>query len=206
MCNGASKNATAIERDIFYEIAGPPPPSAQPETINLKPEEVQKYVALWRDEKTHFPVRSVVQNGVLRVPGGPLRSRGDGSFQVGPAKFTFTFAKDGKPISAERDIDGEVTHLIAEPEWKPTAEDLNAFAGTWHSDEADATFSIVIEDGKAFAMQRPASRLPLQPVYKDHFTAPGEIIWFTRDKNGLKLHVGASRTRDMPFERVETKK
>jgi hypothetical protein len=46
---------------------------------------------------------------------------------------------------------------------------------------------------------------PMQPLYKDHFTVQGYIVWFTRDKNGQinVMHVGASRMRDMPFVRVK---
>ena len=46
---------------------------------------------------------------------------------------------------------------------------------------------------------------PMQPLYKDHFTVQGYIVWFTRDKNGKinGMHVGASRMRDMPFVRVK---
>jgi len=44
----------------------------------------------------------------------------------------------------------------------------------------------------------------MQPVYKDHFTVQGYVVWFTRDKNGKvdRMHVGTSRMRDMPFVRV----
>ncbi|MBK7597758.1 MAG: hypothetical protein IPJ07_04200 [Acidobacteria bacterium] len=39
MCNGASKNAGALERDIFNEIAGPFPAPTAPDVIELKPED-----------------------------------------------------------------------------------------------------------------------------------------------------------------------
>jgi hypothetical protein len=56
-----------------------------------------------------------------------------------------------------------------------------------------------------FIKQRPATSLPLQPLYKDHFSVQGTIVWFTRDKNGKVsgMHAGASRMRDMPFVRVK---
>jgi hypothetical protein len=205
LCNGSSRNPTSIARDIFNEIMGPFPSPAQPEAIETKPEDLQKYVGLWRDEKTHFPIRTAVENGVLRAPAGPLRPRRDGSFQVGPARFTFTFGKDGRPVSAERDIEGTVTRLIAETEWKPTADELNAFAGTWHSDEADATFTLIVENGQGFLTQRPNARVPLIPSYKDSFMVSllPAVIWFTRDNGKLTMHVGMSRMRDMPFVKIQ---
>ena len=36
--------------------------------------------------------------------------------------------------------------------------ELKSFAGTWHSDEADASFTIVVEGGQAFLVQRPTTR------------------------------------------------
>jgi len=56
-----------------------------------------------------------------------------------------------------------------------------------------------------FIKQRPATNLPMQPIYKDHFDVQGYTAWFTRDKNGKVngMHVGASRMRDMQFVRVK---
>src|SRR5262245_36667859 len=208
LCNGLTRNAEALERDIFKEIAGPFPAPTPPETIELKTEELQKYLVLFRDEKTHRPVRPVLLNGKLRWGGGELRPHRDGTFQVGSTRVKFNMGTNGKPISAEVDDGENTSRLIAEEAWSPTPEDLKSFAGTWHSDEADASFSIVVEGAQAFFVQRPTTRRALTPLYKDHFTLfSGEVIWFTRDAGGRvnMLHVGASRMRDMPFDRVGVK-
>jgi hypothetical protein len=131
---------------------------------------------------------------------------GGGQFTAGNNQLRFTFDKDGKPVSAETvDSDGEVRRFAPEQEWKPTATELAAFTGDWFSEEAGATISVVVEGDKALLKQRPATRLQLQPLYKDHFDAEGYVVWFTRDKNGKvdRLHAGASRMRDMPFVRVK---
>jgi len=209
MCNSASRIPGAFEQDIFNEIAGPFP-ATPPDTIELKPEELQKYVALWRNEKTHMPERTVVENGALRLAGlFALRPLRDGSFLGGPWRINFSMGTDGKPTSLAVDTGtGEdVRRFVAEPQWTPTLDDLQSFAGVWHSDEADASFTIVVEGGQAFFVQRPATRQPLRPEYKDHFSVgvgPGQVMWAMRDSGGriTKLHFGASRMRDMPFERV----
>jgi hypothetical protein len=115
--------------------------------------------------------------------------------------------EDGKPASVEVDSGEAALRFIAEPQWAPKPDELTSFAGVWRSDEADASFTIVVENGNAFYVQRPNTRQPLRPQYKDHFSVglgPGQVIWATRDSGGriTKLHVGASRMRDMPFERV----
>ncbi len=209
MCNGTSRNPAALERDIFNEIAGPFPAPKPPDTVELKPEELQKYVALWRDEKTHQPVRTAVENGTLRLAGQvALRPLRDGSFLGGGARFRFVMGKDGKPASVEVDTGEAINRYIAESQWTPTPDELKSLAGVWHSDEADASFTIAVENDKAFLVQRPNTRLQLRPQFKDHFSVgPGQVIWVTRDANGkiTKLHVGAGRMRDMPFERVGVK-
>ncbi|CAN5304652.1 hypothetical protein BH20ACI2_BH20ACI2_25750 [soil metagenome] len=208
LCNGTSPSAGSLAAAITDEIFGPgPSPAAQPEGMEGAPPDLQKYAGLWRDEKTRNPVRTVFENGVLRIGNTPLRLLKDGTFQggSGPVRYTFKLDKDGNRAVAERNLDGEVTRAIAETAWTPTAADLNSFGGDWLSEEASATFKFVVDGDMAFITQRPTTRLPLQPLYKDHFSAPGgQVIWFTRDASGKvdRLHVGGSRMRDMPFERV----
>jgi len=208
LCNGTSPNASGLAAAITDEIFGPaPPPAVQPESMEVAPADLQKYASLWRDEKTRNVVRTVFENGVLRLGNTPLRALKDGSFQPGngPVRVTFKFDKDGKPAFAERTIDGEITRVVAESPWTPTADELGSFAGDWYSEEAGATFTFGVEGGKAFLKQRPTTSLPLTALYKDHFSLPGYILWVTRDASGKinKLHVGGSRMRDMPFERLK---
>ena len=82
--------------------------------------------------------------------------------------------------------------------------DLASFAGDWYSEEAGTNFTFAVEGDKAFIKQRPKTKLALRPIYKDAFNSQGFVVWFTRDASGKvdKLHVGASRMRDMPFSRL----
>ena len=82
---------------------------------------------------------------------------------------------------------------------------MTSIKGEWFSEEAGATFTVAVEGDKAYIKQRPATSLLMQPIYKDHFSAQGSVIWFRRDTNGKvdSMHVGASRMRDMPFVRVK---
>ena len=206
LCNGTSPSAGGLAAAVTDEIFGPfPGPTPEPAAADVKVEELQKLVGIWRSERTHAPSRTTVENGTLRLNGNVLRPNADGSFQLGAMRITFKLDKDGKPVSAEGNNNGDISRQIAEQAWTPTSADLASFAGDWYSDEAGATFKFAVEGDKAFITQRPATRLPLQPLYKDHFSVPGgQVVWITRDASGKvdKLHVGASRMRDMPFERV----
>jgi len=117
----------------------------------------------------------------------------------------FNFDQNGTPMSAETiDSDGEIRRFLPEQEWKPTPADLAAFKGNWFSEEAGALVTFAVEGDKAVLKQRPATSLPMQPLYKDHFDVQGYVVWFTRNKDGKinRMHVGTSRMRDMPFARV----
>ncbi|HEX5832740.1 MAG TPA: serine hydrolase domain-containing protein [Pyrinomonadaceae bacterium] len=206
MCNGTSPSAGGMAAGITDEIFGPFPETAKTEPPQVSEDELKKFAGVWRNEKTHFPARFVIENGVSRWMGARLVPMGGGQFTAGDNKLVFTLDKDGKPSAAEVvDANGEVRRFAPEVEWKPTAADLAAFQGEWFSEEAGATYSVVVDGDKVFVKQRPATRLAMQPLYKEHFTVPGYVVWFTRDKDGKVsgMHVGASRMRDMPFVRVK---
>jgi len=202
MCNGTSPSAGGIAAGITDEIFGPYPESPKTEPPKVSEDELKRFVGIWRNEKTHAPARFAIENGVSRWSGARLVPMGGGQFTVGGNQLKFTFDKDGKPVSAETvDSDGEVRRFAPETEWKPAPAELASFSGDWFSEEAGATVSFVVDGDKILLKQRPATSLPMQPIYKDHFDVQGYVIWFTRDKNGKVngMHVGASRMRDMPF-------
>jgi hypothetical protein len=190
--------------NITDEIFGPYPEPPKTEPAKISEDELKRFVGIWRNEKTHAPARFVIENGVSRWSGARLVPMGGGQFTGGGNQLKFTFDKDGKPVSAETvDSDGEVRRFAPETAWKPTPAELAPFNGDWFSEEAGATISVVVDGDKVFLKQRPATSLPMQPLYKDHFDVQGYVVWFTRDKNGKvdRLHAGASRMRDMPFVR-----
>jgi len=206
MCNGTSPSAGGIAASITDEIFGPYPESPRTEPVKVSDDELKRFVGLWRSEKTHAPARFVMENGVSRWSGARVVPMGGGQFTAGGNQLKFTSDKDGKPMFAETvDSDGEVRRFLPEKEWTPTPADLASFKGDWFSEEAGATVSVAVEGDKIFLKQRPATSLPMQPLYKDHFDVQGLVVWFTRDKNGKVngLHAGASRMRDMPFVRLK---
>jgi CubicO group peptidase (beta-lactamase class C family) len=206
MCNGTSPGSGGIAASITDEIFGPFPETARSDASKVSEDELKKFVGIWRNEKTHAPARFVIENGVSRWSGARLVPMGGGQFTAGDNQLRFTFDKDGKPMLAETvDSDGEVRRFAPEREWTPTPADLASFKGDWFSEEAGAMLTVAIDADKAFIKQRPAMSLPMQPLYQDHFGVQGYIVWFTRDRSGKVngMHVGTSRMRDMPFERVK---
>jgi len=87
------------------------------------------------------------------------------------------------------------------PRWEPTPADLGAFVGSYHSPDANATYTVSVQDGQLM-LQRPfRSPSPLRPGREaDNFGS----YRFIRDAAGrvTELSVSASRVFDMRFERV----
>ncbi len=206
LCNGSSPGGVAIGGSIVDEIFGPfPEPQKSVDTASTGIEQLNKYVGLAANEKTHFPVRFNIENGKLRINSSPLSAQKDGSFLFGGnVRFKFKLDKTGKPLYADREQDGEIIRFVYKPEWKPAPAELSSFAGEWYSDEAQARVKIAIEGEKLTVSNKPLFNISMTPQYKDHFTADSYTIWFTRDKNGkiVRMHIGGSRMRDMPFGRV----
>jgi CubicO group peptidase (beta-lactamase class C family) len=88
----------------------------------------------------------------------------------------------------------------------PSAEELAAYVGEYYSPEAETTLVVVVEDGRLFALRRPASRIPLTATELDAFNAGGGLgaVRFVRDDTGRvsELSVSQDRVFDMRFDRV----
>ncbi|HMQ02582.1 MAG TPA: serine hydrolase domain-containing protein [Pyrinomonadaceae bacterium] len=208
LCNGTSPSAGGLAASVTDEIFGPfpsPTPASAPESAKMADEQLSKFVGLWRHHTTRMPGRFTLDSGTLRFNGNPVRPMADGAIMMGQTRIEFKADKEGNLVSGEStNPDGTITRFYAEKEWTPTPRELDAFAGDWYSEEAQATLTFAVEGNNAFLIQRPNTRLQLRPIYRDHFQTQGYVIWVTRDREGKidRLHVGGSRMRDMFFERV----
>ena len=94
----------------------------------------------------------------------------------------------------------------AVPEAKPTAGELSAYAGTYYSEELDATYRIVLEEGKLRVKRKRGPDAVLAPLFADGFASDGgPSLIFERDARrrvtGFELNAG--RVRHLRFVRRE---
>jgi CubicO group peptidase (beta-lactamase class C family) len=91
----------------------------------------------------------------------------------------------------------------AVPEFRPRAAELAAFAGEYHSEDAETTLTIEVVGDELIARRRPATRMPLTPVQPDAFDGQLGLIRFIRDPSGrvVELSLRQSRVYDMRFQR-----
>lgn len=87
-----------------------------------------------------------------------------------------------------------------------SAASLNSLAGTYKSDEADATYFIEIKNNMVWINNKPFSAYQLLPSFKDgFFSAAGDLYEFRRDKKGkvTQLLVSTGRATHVSFNKVK---
>ncbi|HET6701952.1 MAG TPA: serine hydrolase domain-containing protein [Gemmatimonadaceae bacterium] len=208
LCNHAGAPAVPLGHrvaDLFLGAAATDP--APPKTIALAPEVLAARAGLYRNTVTWEPLRISVRDGKLIDNGGTE------AVALSPNLFhasnggraLFDVAPDGRTRALRLlQEDGDTLLFLPVEPWTPAPGDLAPFAGTYTSDEAAASFTIVQQAGKLLLRQRPTVSFELQPRYRDVFEVPtGDIIRFVRDDSGkvIEMSVFLGRVRDLRFQR-----
>ena len=120
-----------------------------------------------------------------------------------PARRTWTF--DGHGGANAVDELGTVEEYERVTPAQQNAQDLQEYAGTYVSEEAEVELRAVAQDGALVLKRRPDSSISLAPTYKDGFTAPGYgTVVFRRGDGGRieGLRVSQDRVWDLRFKRT----
>jgi CubicO group peptidase (beta-lactamase class C family) len=199
MCNadGSARSAYAGRILALFLPAGAVqtnPPAANPGAAAV---DLTGKAGLFFDERTGQPLRLEVNNNTLAIAGGgPLvalaadrfRSQRKSVFFMSEAEFELRF------LSADqieiKTTDGVTTRYRRGQPFTPTAAELQAFAGRYHSDELMAVFEM--KPGKDGLMgqanDRPGPPFEFKPVDRDTFQLAGQsaglTLRFVRDKAG----------------------
>jgi CubicO group peptidase (beta-lactamase class C family) len=82
---------------------------------------------------------------------------------------------------------------------------LNAYAGKYHSSEANADYSIDVKDNELWVKVKPALSFKLTPLFQHGFQAPsGELFEFRLNKQGITgFDLSASRALYVPFTKTK---
>jgi len=108
---------------------------------------------------------------------------------------------EGRVAAAEG---GEQPQAGRNPGYSPTAGELAAYAGEFHSDEAEVTIHMAVEAGRLTARWPGLRPIPLVPEERDVFLAPVGRIRFLRDDTGnvTGFSVNNPRVWDLRFARA----
>ncbi|MDQ4081024.1 MAG: serine hydrolase [Gemmatimonadota bacterium] len=209
LCNHAGAPAGALAHrvaDVF--LGSVAPATAPPKTIALAPAVLAARAGMYRNTVTGEPLRISVKEGKLVDEGGteaiPVSAT---VFQnANGGRAVFDVAGDGRS-SAMRLIqeDGDTLLFLPVEPHLPNPADLERLAGTYVSEEAAATLTLVHENGTLFLRQAPSRSLELRPAYRDVFELPtGDVARFIRDESGrvTEMSLFLGRVRDLRFRRM----
>ena len=187
------------------EAAGPP---AAIEGLDL-----DSHAGLFFNEQTGQPLRLGVQNGALRIAGGPaLAAATKDRFK--PVRVNTQFmsadAFELNFVSSDqlemKSMEGKVTRYRRAQPYAPTATDLQAFAGRYESKEMGAVFQIAPgQNGLAIILEHlPARRVDVTPADRDTFQRGGMTLRFHRDGSGKVIDFDFSNpvNRNIKFTRL----
>jgi hypothetical protein len=102
------------------------------------------------------------------------------------------------------DEDGGVEKETFEPVllWSPTAAELEAFAGSYASEELDTAWRLVVADGKLFVRHRGLPEEPLKPTVDGVFTLDGMNLTFARASGRVSgFTLDAGRVKGIAFRK-----
>jgi CubicO group peptidase (beta-lactamase class C family) len=164
------------------------------------------YSGLYREPVTGEVRRLHVENGTLHADGTPLLRLSEREVRVGTGTTRWIFESVSAPTSflVEDWETFEQRWERVEP-WSPDPAELSSFVGAYHSEDAETTYLVRVENGRLLVWQRPNDERALDPLYRDAFRMGGMIVRFRRDGSGRvdALSLSLGRVYDMRFERVE---
>lgn len=208
LCNAANASATRLAHevaDIFLEREEQDAPETKP--ARVAPALLSGRAGLYRETRLGHPLRLVFSDGALRVQDGPpLIPRSATRFQAGAGtlvEFDTSGRGSGRVAFRRISADGDTVRYEPVPDFAPAPAQLGEYAGTYESEEAERTFTVVVEDTALVVKDRYGERILLKPAYPDAFTSRAGIFRFIRGETGrvAQMSTSSSRVWDLRFQR-----
>ena len=204
LCNVSSGNAGQYAHavaDLYLgsAIANTPASASKPR-YDLKAAEADAVAGTYRSAETGEPLRIVKEGTRLRLEGGaPLQAESGTRFTTSNQRIVEITGTTLRMIDQFGSV--EPYERIAATQLEPRP--LSEYEGTYVSDEAEVTYTAVVQDGSLVLKRRPDATIRLTPVYADGFRGLG-FIRFHRDGAGRVSGFSVSQDRvwDLRFTRV----
>ena len=158
---------------------------------------------MYRHRRTGAPLRLVMADGKLRAGNTELVPVGPAAFRLGGVRVEFADgpAAEGRLVFPE----GDTIVFEPAPPADTVAANLASYAGEYRSDEAEATYTVAVENGTVMLRMRPGTAIRLVPIYADGFAGPGGmVVRFIRGADGRveAFTITVERVRGLRFDRV----
>jgi CubicO group peptidase (beta-lactamase class C family) len=167
-------------------------------------EEVPGFILTFLREGDQYYTQATNQPRLSIVPTSPT------SFKLTQVDASVTFHKGEddafNALTLHQNGDHPAKRLKEEP-WKPTAEQLGAYAGRYYCGELETYYTVSIEDDELKLKVPRFDAAPLKATKEHSFTGafPVATVDFKADDTGtiVALVAGNGRARGLRFERVE---
>ncbi|WP_420128770.1 serine hydrolase domain-containing protein [Longimicrobium sp.] len=210
LCNAAQANPSALTRSVADVLLGdrlvpaPAPPTAR---ATLAPEELSALEGVYVHPVTGGPFFITRRGDTLvagRTNGPALLPMGERRFRVGTQPVELEFTPDGGLVQTVLAWPRRTPVTLRRQERsQPSRAQLEAYAGTWYSEELGATYTVVATDSTLVLRTRGGAERTVYPAYGDTF-AGDFLLAFTRGRGGRVevMRMSSGRTRGVRFERV----
>jgi hypothetical protein len=206
LCNASGAPATQYAHsvaDLYLSDRLKPAPVDTASALTSA--QLDAIAGLYRSTVTGVPLTMTREKDGLRAGRRTLVAQS-------PVRFV-TAEKDVWELDAQgvrfTDAFGTIEEYARAAASKPTLQDLQAYAGSYASDDAETVLTAAVEGGTLVLKRRPDTTLALTPVYADAFSTPelGTIL-FRRDANGRPTEFSVSQERvwDLRFKKVRSEK
>ena len=212
LCNVTNANPGGLGgqvSDVFLGDLPEPDTPPTPQGVELDPDALEARSGLYHHETTGEPLRLSFDDEGLQLGNTPLIPMSSTEFRAGNQDRVLNF--DGPPSGTRTPfavtVDGYPDgRYLPTREVDPDAEALREYEGVYHSDDAETTLELVVEDGELVALRRPSTRMTLSPLYPDAFQGGGlGLVRFHRGDDGgvVELGLRQGRVHDLRFQRME---
>lgn len=159
------------------------------------------YAGWYRDPRNNAGLKLYVKDGRLSslFPTATLIAVADNAFMLGGTRLEMGHKKGFLAKAGPESIYYEKMDSVdANPKY------LEDFVGQYFSWEVEATYYMVLKDGKLLLQIKPTTTFPMNPTYKDAFDCPFGPVYFVRDlKRGImELKISVGRARNVVFRKV----
>ena len=215
MCNAGPANPGRLAREVAELYLGDAiseeSQGGDVAGVELDPARVAALAGGYRDTRTGQFMELTADGSSLRVGDGlgglELTPVSETEF-VSPTGVSIAFegtGEGGRPAAIMNTPGAENVRIEPVGAFAPTAADLAAYVGAYHSDEAEVTYWVEIEDGDLMLKDRYGDGGALEPVYPDAFTRGGSTYIFHRGEGGRVAQASLSQGRvwDLRFERLQ---
>ena len=205
LCNASSANPTALAHQALEAYLDlPAVTAARPATTDSAA--VARILGTYRNARVGQPVRLAWRDGRIVLGNGqPLSPGGERRFvSSGGDEVVFDVLEPGTVRGGFVVFSGgDSTRFDPVTPFTPTAANAMEYAGTYVSDEAEATLTVVADGANVRLRDRYGSVRQMLPSYRDSFAAGGTIITFVRDASGkvIGMNVGTDRAWSVRFAR-----